>query len=181
MTNGSRSLPDSTSLEDADQIRGKVLLAFERAERLAALVDAPPEAIQQLLTLALVGAGTVGSGNGRHPVRPKCHGMALAHDFRHIDPRRDAEVLLYEAKSRKCYPRIRKRFRSRRGFPLAGAGRQGPYQHTAVSLVVMTQGIVADGQRVFASTVLWSAGVLVSPAGRWLGAAVDKSGRAGHC
>jgi len=38
-------------------------------------------------------------------------------------------------------------------------------------------GIVANGERVLASTVLWSAGVLASPAGRWLGAAVDKSGK----
>src|SRR6185437_6298665 len=39
------------------------------------------------------------------------------------------------------------------------------------------QGIVADGKRVPASTVLWGAGVLASPAGRWLGAAVDRSGK----
>jgi NADH dehydrogenase len=47
---------------------------------------------------------------------------------------------------------------------------------TRVTLVD-DQGIVAGGQRVLASTVLWSAGVLGSPAGRWLGAATDKSGR----
>ena len=38
-------------------------------------------------------------------------------------------------------------------------------------------GIVANGQRVPAATVLWGAGVLASPAGRWLGAAMDKSGK----
>ena len=38
-------------------------------------------------------------------------------------------------------------------------------------------GIVADGKRVPASTVLWGAGVLASPAARWLGAAMDRSGK----
>jgi NADH:ubiquinone reductase (H+-translocating) len=41
----------------------------------------------------------------------------------------------------------------------------------------MARVLLPAGQRVFASTVLWSAGVLGSPAGRWLGAATDKSGR----
>src|SRR5262249_17495773 len=37
--------------------------------------------------------------------------------------------------------------------------------------------VIADGQRVPAATVLWSAGVLASPAGRWINSATDKSGR----
>src|SRR5205823_4380496 len=47
--------PGLESLDDADEIRGKVLLAFERAEELAALGHAAPELIQQLLTFVLVG------------------------------------------------------------------------------------------------------------------------------
>src|SRR5581483_8634437 len=89
--------PGLTSLESADEIRGKILLAFERAERLAALGGAPPEAVQQLLTFVLVGAGTVGvemAGTLAEMSR-----MALAHDFRHIDPR-STQILLYEAESR---------------------------------------------------------------------------------
>jgi NADH dehydrogenase FAD-containing subunit len=43
--------------------------------------------------------------------------------------------------------------------------------------LVDAEDIIAGGQRVFASTVLWSAGVLASPLGRWLGAATDESGR----
>lgn len=52
--------PGVESLEDADHIRGKILLAFERAEEIAALGKATPQTIQQLLTFVLVGAGTVG-------------------------------------------------------------------------------------------------------------------------
>ena len=52
--------PGLESLDDADLIRGKILLAFERAEEMAALGHADTEGIRQLLTFVLVGAGTVG-------------------------------------------------------------------------------------------------------------------------
>ena len=163
--------PGLTSLEEAEAIRGKVLLAFERAERLAALGGAPPEAIQQLLTFVLVGAGTVGVEMAS--TLAEMARMALAHDFRHIDPRA-TQVLLYEAESR-VLP----------GYPeaLSAKGQRhlqslGVKVHTSTRVTLIDdQGIVAGGQRVLASTVLWSAGVLASPAGRWLGAATDRSGR----
>jgi NADH:ubiquinone reductase (H+-translocating) len=159
------------SLEDADEIRGKLLLAFERAEELAALGHAAPEAIQQLLTFVLVGAGTVGvemAGTLAEMSR-----MALAHDFRHIDPR-SAQILLYEAAPR-VLPVYPEALSAKARRHLAGLGVK-VHTSTAVTLVD-AEGIVAGGQRVLASTVLWSAGVLASPAGRWLGAATDKSGR----
>jgi NADH dehydrogenase len=163
--------PGLTSLEDADEIRGKVLLAFERAERLAALGDAPPEAIQQLLTFALVGAGTVGVEMAS--TLAEMSRIALAHDFRHIDPRA-AQVLLYEAESR-VLPGYPEALSARAQRHLEGLGVK---VHTSTRVTLVDdQGIVAGGQRVLASTVLWSAGVLASPAGRWLGGAVDKSGR----
>ena len=163
--------PGLTSLEDADEIRGKVLLAFERAERLAALDDAPPEAIQQLLTFVLIGAGTVGVEMAG--TLAEMSPMALTHDFRHIDPRA-AQILLYEAEARvlPVYPEALSAKAERH------LHRLGVKVHTSTRVTLVDdQGIVAGGQRVFASTVLWSAGVLGSPAGRWLGAATDKSGR----
>src|SRR4030095_5199148 len=84
-----RVAPGLESLDDADLIRGKILLAFERAEEMAALHHADTEGIRQLLTFVLVGAGTVGvemAGTLAELSR-----MALAHDFRHIDPR-DAQI-----------------------------------------------------------------------------------------
>src|SRR5579872_4265617 len=89
--------PGLASLEDADEIRGKVLLAFERAEELASLGHAAPEAIQQLLTFVLVGAGTVGVEMAS--TLAEMSRMALRRDFRHIDPR-SARILLYEAAPR---------------------------------------------------------------------------------
>ena len=163
--------PGLASLEDADQIRGKVLLAFERAEELAALGHAAPEAIQQLLTFVLVGAGTVGVEMAS--TLAEMSRIALAHDFRHIDPRA-ALVLLYEAESR-VLPTYPEALSAKAQRHLEGLGVK---VHTSTRVTVVdAEGIVAGGQRILASTVLWSAGVLASPAGRWLGAATDKSGR----
>ena len=163
--------PGLASLEDADEIRGKVLLAFERAEELAGLGHAAPEVIQHLLTFVLVGAGTVGVEMAS--TLAEMSRMALAHDFRHIDPSA-AQILLYEAESR-VLPTFPEALSAKAQRHLEGLSVK-VHTNTRVT-VVDTEGIIAGGQRVFASTVLWSAGVLASPAGRWLAAATDKSGR----
>src|SRR5215469_3420506 len=101
--------PGLESLDDADVIRSKILLAFERAEAIAstpkALEEVAIEKVRRLLTFVLVGAGTVGvemAGTLAEMSR-----MALAHDFRHIDPR-TARILLYEAAPRvlPTYPEV---------------------------------------------------------------------------
>lgn len=163
--------PGLESLEDADEIRGKILVAFERAEELAAFGHAAPEEIQKLLTFVLVGAGTVGVEMAS--TMAEMSRIALAHDFRHIDPRA-AQILLYEAAPRvlPTYPEALSAKAQRHLEAL------GVTVHTNTRVTAIDgEGIVADGQRVLAATVLWSAGVLASPAGRWLGAAMDKSGR----
>ncbi|HZQ51327.1 MAG TPA: NAD(P)/FAD-dependent oxidoreductase [Bryobacteraceae bacterium] len=166
-----RIAPGLTSLEDAEGIRGKILMAFERAERLAALGSTAPEAIHQLLTFVLVGAGTVGVEMAS--TLAEMSRMALAHDFRHIDPR-STQILLYEAESR-VLPAYPEALSVKAQRHLEGLGVK---VHTSTRVTLVDdQGIVAGGQRVLASTVLWSAGVLGSPAGRWLSAATDKSGR----
>jgi NADH dehydrogenase len=164
--------PGLESLDDADLIRGKVLTAFERAEETAALDHTDTAAIQQLLTFVLVGAGTVGVEMAS--TLAEMSRMALAHDFRHIDPR-SAQILLYDAA-----PRILPTFPE-----VLSADAQRHLESLGVKIFTNTQvtsvdadGIVANGKRVAAGTVLWGAGVLASPAGRWLGAAMDKSGKA---
>jgi NADH dehydrogenase len=163
--------PGLESLEDADQIRGKVLLAFERAEELAAMGKAAPDAIQKLLTFVLVGAGTVGVEMAS--TLAEMSRIALAHDFRHIDPRL-TQVILYEAEAR-VLPTYPETLSAKARRHLEGLGVK-VHTNTRVTMID-ADGIVAGGQRVPASTVLWSAGVLASPAGRWLGAEMDKSGR----
>jgi NADH:quinone reductase (non-electrogenic) len=163
--------PGLESLDDADLIRGKVLTAFERAEEIAALNHADRAAIQQLLTFVLVGAGTVGVEMAS--TLAEMSRIALAHDFRHIDTR-SARILLYEAA-----PRILPTFPeslsvdAQRHLESLGVN---VFTNTRVTSVD-ANGIVANGERVASSTVLWGAGVLASPAGRWLGAEMDKSGK----
>jgi NADH dehydrogenase len=99
--------------------------------------------------------------------------MALARDFRHIDPA-SARILLYEAGPRvlPTYPE-----------GLSSKARQhleslGVRVHTNARVTgVDPEGIVVNGQRVLASTVLWSAGVVASPAGQWLKAPTDRYGK----
>ncbi|MGH9529511.1 MAG: NAD(P)/FAD-dependent oxidoreductase [Terriglobales bacterium] len=167
--------PGLESLDDADVIRSKILLAFERAEALASASEEPraahTEEIRRLLTFALVGAGTVGVEMAS--TLAEMSRIALAHDFRHIDPR-TARILLYEAGPRilPTYPEVLSR-KAQRHLESLGVEVSTNARVTGVD----SDGIVVSGQRVPAGTVLWGAGVVASPAGRWLGAETDKSGK----
>jgi NADH:ubiquinone reductase (H+-translocating) len=163
--------PGLESLDDADLIRGKVLSAFERAEEMAALDRADAEGIKRFLTFVLVGAGTVGVEMAS--TLAEMSRMALAHDFRHIDPR-SAQILLYEAAPR-VLPTFPEDLAAKAQRHLESLGVK-VFTNTRVT-AVDADGIVANGVRVRASTVLWGAGVLASPAGRWLGASMDRSGK----
>jgi NADH dehydrogenase len=88
--------PGLDSVDDADRIRGKILTAFETAERKAE-AGADAEEIADLLRFVLVGGGTAGvemAGTIAEMAR-----LALTGDFRHIDPR-SAHILLFEAAPR---------------------------------------------------------------------------------
>lgn len=170
-----RYAPGLESLEDADVIRSKVLLAFERAETIAsksdALKQAPNAEIRRLLTFAMVGAGTVGVEMAS--TLSEMSRMALARDFRHIDPR-TARILLYEAGPRvlPTYPEALS-LKAQRHLQSLGVEVFTNARVTGVD----ADGIFVNGERVPAGTVLWGAGVIASPAGRWLGAEADKSGK----
>ena len=161
------------SLSDADRIRARVLLAFEQAEELAALELAPTTSpqIRKLLTFVLVGAGTVGVEMAS--TLAEMSRMTLAHDFHHIDAR-SARILLYETEPRvlPSYPEVLSA-KAQRHLEQLGVK---VYTSTRVTSID-ADGIIANGQRVPAATVLWGAGVLASPAGRWINSATDKSGR----
>ena len=166
-----RVAPGLESLDDADLIRGKVLTAFERAEETAALDHRDHPEIRQLLTFVLVGAGTVGVEMAS--TLAEMSRMALTHDFRiSIRVRR---AFCCTKRRRAYFPPFPKRLSAKAQRHLESLGVE-MYTNTRVTSVD-EGGIVADGKRVPASTVLWGAGVLASPAGRWLGAAMDRSGK----
>lgn len=163
--------PGLDTVDDADEIRGKILLAFEEAENIAARTGTDSESVHELLTFVIVGAGTAGvemAGTMAEMTR-----LALARDFRHIDPR-SARVLLYEAGPRilPTYPEKLSR-KSQQHLEELGV----EVHANAKVEKVDADGVVVAGTRIPSRTVIWSAGVVASPAGRWLGVETDRSGR----
>src|SRR2546423_3844067 len=163
-----RAAPGLESLDDADLIRGKILLAFERAEEMAALGHADAEQIRQLLTFVLVGAGTVGVEMAS--TLAEMSRMALAHDFRHIDPR-DAQIILYEAAPR-VLPTFREDLSVKAQRHLESLGVK-IYTNARVTSVD-ADGVVAGGPRARARTGPVGGRLRDSPQGRWAGAGVGQ-------
>ncbi|MCW5968780.1 MAG: NAD(P)/FAD-dependent oxidoreductase [Blastocatellales bacterium] len=163
--------PGLASVDDADRIRGKILTAFESAEELAASGKADASTLHELLTFVQVGAGTAGVEMAG--TMAEMSQMALAEDFRHIDPR-SAHILLFEAAPRilPTYPASLSE-KARRHLEHLGVE-----VHTNAKVErVDDHGVIVNGQRIASRTVLWTAGVVASPAGRWLGVDVDRAGR----
>ena len=163
--------PGLESLDDADVIRGRILLAFERAEEMASSQQADSAEIERQLTFALVGAGTVGVEMAS--TLAEMSRMTLAHDFRHINPA-SAQIFLYEAAPR-ILPTYPERLSMKAQKHLESLGVR---VHTNARVTrVDSTGIVVGGKHLPAATVLWGAGVLASPAGRWLNVPTDGSGK----
>jgi NADH dehydrogenase len=99
--------------------------------------------------------------------------MALAHDFRHLDPG-VAQIMLFDGAPR-ILPTFAEDLSAKAHRHLEQLGVK-IFTGTRVENVD-GEGIVADGKRIRSRTVLWTAGVTASPAARWLGADADKSGR----
>src|SRR6266850_8082295 len=163
--------PGLDSVDDADRIRGKILSAFETAERKAAEPGADAQQIEDLLTFVLVGGGTAGvemAGTIAEMAR-----LALTGDFRHIDPR-SAHILLFEAAPR-ILPSYPEELSDRAHQHLQRIGVDVRTNTKVENLDA--EGVLVNGQRIGSRTVLWTAGVVASPAGQWLGAETDRAGR----
>ena len=159
------------SLDDADLIRGKILRAFERAEEMASIEGAGIQEIRRQLTFALVGGGTVGVEMAS--TLAEMSRIELVHDFRHIDPA-SARILLYEGGSR-ILPNYPEALSLKGQRHLESLGVE-VFTNTRVTSVD-SDGVVVGGEKIPAATVLWGAGVIASPAGRWMGAETDQSGK----
>lgn len=162
--------PGLKTLEQATEIRRRVLEAFEQAERCA-----DPVQQRQLLTFVIVGAGPTGvelAGAIGEMAR-----FTLVRDFRRIEPRL-ARVVLVEAG-----PRALAGFReSGSGYAVRALATLGVETRCATRVVGVDAAGVdleRDGarERIEARTVLWAAGVKPSPLGAALGAPLDRLGR----
>jgi len=161
-----RHAPGLKQIVDATHIRRRILMAFECAE---AVNDA--EIRQKFLTFVVVGGGPTGvemAGTMSELAR-----KALAADFRRIDVR-NTRVVLVEAG-----PRLLASFPDNLG---AYARRALEGLGVEVRLGTPVTRCDADGvefgsARLFASTVIWAAGVAASPVAQWLNVAADRAGR----
>jgi NADH dehydrogenase len=158
--------PGLKTLEDALEIRRRVLTAFERAERTPA-----PAARAALLTFVVVGGGPTGVELAGALAEIARH--TLAADFRHIDPTR-ARVILLELLPR-ILPAYSQRLSAAARRQLEGLGVE--VRTGAKVSAIDGEGVEVGGERIPARTVLWGAGVSASPLGRTLGAPLDRSGR----
>jgi NADH dehydrogenase len=158
--------PGLKNLEDALEIRRRILLAYEEADR-------EPDAGRRktLLTFVIVGGGPTGvelAGAIAEIAR-----QVLVDDFRHVDPR-ETRVILIEAG-----PRILPSYAERSSASAADELRHlGVEVRTGEAVTAVDgTGVVAGGRRFDAATVLWAAGVAASRVGTFLGAPLDRNGR----
>lgn len=158
--------PGLKSITDATSIREKILLAFESAE-----MERDPAEQRALMTFILVGAGPTGVEMAG-AIAELAH-RALATDFRHIDPA-SARILLLEAG-----PRILTAFPEDLAEKAKQAlERMGVEVRTGEAVEKVDEsGVIVGGTHIPSHTVLWTAGVVASPAGTWLGAEMDRAGR----
>jgi NADH dehydrogenase len=158
--------PGLKTLDDALEVRRRVLLAFEKAEREA---DATKQ--RELLTFVIIGGGPTGvelAGALAEIAR-----QALRSEFDNVDPA-TARILLVEAG-----PSILPTFpESLRSSARRALTRLGVQVLEGRPVTAITAGGVHVGQEaVAAATVLWAAGVQASPLGRCFGTETDRAGR----
>jgi NADH dehydrogenase len=158
--------PGLKSIEDALEIRRRVLLAFEAAER-----DPVPERRSQWMTFVVVGAGPTGVELAG--ALAEISRQVLKRDFRHIDPGA-ARVLLIEAGPRllPVYSPASSEA-ARRQLEQLGAEVHAGKPVTAID----EEGVTLGQERIGARTVLWAAGVRASPLAASLGVPLDRAGR----
>ena len=158
--------PGLKTIEDALEIRRRVLLAFELAERQA---DTEKEQVQ--LNFVVVGGGPTGvelAGTLAEISR-----QVLANEFRSIDPKKTRIVLLEGG------PRILPAYPADLSRSAEEQLRQlGVEVQTSAMVTLVEPGAVhVGGTKLPAAVILWAAGVAASPLGKMLGVPVDRAGR----
>jgi NADH dehydrogenase FAD-containing subunit len=158
--------PGLKSLADAESSRNKILQAFEQAE-----AEEDPSRHLDLLTFVLVGAGPTGvemAGALAVLVR-----SVLKSEFRRIDPA-TARIVLVNRPAR-VLPTFSESLSEAAKQQLEKLGVEVRLGQNVDQ--IDADGIVVAGERIPSKTVIWTAGVTPSPAGKWLNVETDRSGR----
>jgi putative oxidoreductase len=161
-----RYAPGLKRIDDAIEVRRRLLTAFEQAENTD---DVQRRA--SLLTFIIVGAGPTGVELAGAIAELAKHGMEK--DFRNFDPA-SARVILIQAG-----PRVLPTFSERLSTVARTSLERLGVEVLTESRVehIDDQGVIVSGKRIAARTVLWAAGVIASPAARWLDGEADRAGR----
>jgi NADH dehydrogenase len=162
----SRHAPGLKTIEDALEMRKRILFAYEAAER-----EADPERRKQWLTFVVVGGGPTGVELAG--ALAEISRVSLAHDFRNFDPR-EAKVVLVEGLPRllTAYPE-KLSAKARRSLERLGV----EVRTDTMVTEVQENGVRAGKEWIGSRTVLWGAGVAASPLARSLGVPLDRAGR----
>ena len=158
--------PGLKSLSDAVGIRNKILSAFEQAE-----AEENVDLHRDLLTFVLVGAGPTGVEMAAALaifVR-----TSLRSEFRRIDPT-SARIVLIDA-ARNVLGTFAPSLSDAAELHLQKLGVEIHLGHAVEK--IDSEGVIVAGERIASKTVIWTAGVTPSPAGKWLGVETDRAGR----
>ncbi|MFQ5351052.1 MAG: NAD(P)/FAD-dependent oxidoreductase, partial [Thermoanaerobaculia bacterium] len=158
--------PGLKTIEDALEIRRRLLSAFERAE-----ATEDQEERRGWMTFIVVGGGPTGAEMAGAMAELSRH--TLSRDFRRFDPG-DARILLLEGSDRILpgYPPELSQ-KARRQLERLGVEVRTDTLVTAIDAA----GVEAAGERIASRVVVWAAGVAASPLGATLGAPLDRAGR----
>jgi NADH:ubiquinone reductase (H+-translocating) len=159
--------PGLKRIDEATDIRKRLLLAFEQAEAMA-----DDSNRQRLLTFVVVGGGPTGvemAGAIAELAR-----KTVARDFRNIDPSM-ARIVLVEAGSR-LLPSFPETLSTSAEAQLSGLGVE-VIKSDSVTACDEVGVKLKSGKIINTAAIMWGAGVMASPAAKWLKAKADRAGR----
>lgn len=162
-----RFAPGLKALDDATELRTRILLAFERAE-----LETDPVERARLTTFIVIGGGPTGVETAG--ALAELAKKALARDYRMINPQ-CARIVLAEGASRilSSFPEDLSEH-ARASLEKLGVEIQLGKSVTSID----ETGVTLGGERIESRCVIWAAGVQSSPAARWLDIPADRAGRA---
>jgi NADH dehydrogenase len=158
--------PGLKSLADAESLRNHILMSFERAE-----IEEDPDLRKALMTFVMVGAGPTGVEMASAiavMIR-----TTLRKDFRRIAPE-SARIVLADMGQRPLGTFSEKLSEAAR-LRLLELGVEVRLGKAVQS--IDENGVILGDERIPSRSVIWTAGVAPSPAGKWLGCEVDRAGR----
>ncbi len=158
--------PGLKTLADAESVHNRILKAFEQAE-----AEEDPKRHQELLTFILVGAGPTGvemAAAIAALVR-----STLKSEFRRVDPTSTRIVLV--DRGTRVLGTFSEHLSAKAKKRLENLGVDVRLGQSVDQ--IDADGIVTAGERISGKTVIWTAGVTPSPAGKWLGVPTDRAGR----